>query len=183
MKLEKREVGDIVEFTLDHVDDTCDAWGICLVSYILGKFPGVKAIEDVCDSWGVPYKYFPHSSGWLVFKFDNENDRDNVLANGPYASFGRPWVMKKMPQFFRFDDGAFAKVPTWIKFPNLSMEIWTFDGLSMLASKVGEPIATDKITAAKTHPSYARVLVDVDATKPLVRSVKYKLPGGKVVEQ
>lgn len=149
----------------------------------MGKFPGVKAIEEVCDSWHVPYKYFPHSSGWLVFKLEKEEHRELVLANGPYISYGRPWVLKKLPPFFRFDDECFAKVPTWVKLPSFPMECWSFDGLSMIASKIGEPIATDKLTCDRTHPSYARILVSVDATKPLVRTVLYKSPFGGVKEQ
>lgn len=55
--------------------------------------------------------------------------------------------------------------------------------MSMIASKIGEPIATDKLTCDRTHPSYARILVEVDATKPLVRTVLYKSPFGGVKEQ
>lgn len=53
----------------------------------------------------------------------------------------------------------------------------------MIASKIGELITTDKFMAKQTHPSYVRALVEVDTSLPLVLSVLYRAPNGKMKEQ
>ncbi|KAL9273935.1 hypothetical protein AKJ16_DCAP19787 [Drosera capensis] len=45
---------------------------------------------------------------------------------------------------------------------------WEFKTLGRLAGKVGFPIRTDSMTAAKARILYARVLVDIDTSKDLV---------------
>ena len=30
-----------------------EAWGICVITYVLGKFLGIKSIEGVTKAWGV----------------------------------------------------------------------------------------------------------------------------------
>lgn len=61
------------------IDDLETAWGFCLVGYFAAKFPGKQALLQLCNSWKVKYKYYSHTSGWLVFKFENAADRDMVL--------------------------------------------------------------------------------------------------------
>lgn len=51
--------------------------------------------------------------------------------------------------------------------------------LGKIASKVGKPILTDKLTSTKERLSYARVLVEVDESKELVQTNHMKLPTGK----
>ncbi|KAI3463914.1 hypothetical protein Pfo_020577 [Paulownia fortunei] len=170
----------IVDQDLDKVEK---AWGFCLVGYFVAKFPGKSALLQLCDSWNVKYKYFAHSSGWLVFKFDNEADRDKVLKGGPYFVFDRPLLLKIMPSCFEFDDDEIRTVPVWINLPGLPLECWNTTALSKITSKVGKPLMTDKLTHTKERLSYARVLVEVDVAKELIRSIKIKLPNGKIREQ
>lgn len=55
--------------------------------------------------------------------------------------------------------------------------------LRMIVSYVGEPIAMDQLTMEMSRPLYARVLVEVDVTKPLARMVSFQLPNGVVRNQ
>lgn len=99
----------------------------------------------------MPSQYFFHETGWMVVKFENAKDRDMVLQNGPYETFGTPWMMKEMPPYFKFDDKCFSQVPTWIKFPTLHLECWGEEGLSTITSFVGKPISTDHFTGRGTN--------------------------------
>jgi hypothetical protein len=38
----------------------------------------------------------------LAFKFNSEADKLVILHGGPYLVFGRPLVLKAMPEFFDF---------------------------------------------------------------------------------
>lgn len=47
--MEEYEVGvDGVHFEEGDLNDVKDACGICLIAYVIGKFPGTKAIDEEC---------------------------------------------------------------------------------------------------------------------------------------
>ncbi|XP_022843290.1 uncharacterized protein LOC111366827 [Olea europaea var. sylvestris] len=177
------DLPEIVALEEDDVHEVEDAWGFSLVGYVAGRFPGKTALLQLCNSWKVNYKYSVHTSGWLIFKFENAEDRLNVLEGRPYFVFGRPLMLKIMPQFFEFDDKEISTVPIWINLPGLPLECWKSKALSKIVSKVGKPISTDKLTSTMDRISYVRVLVEVDVSKELVRTVHMMLPNGKLREQ
>ena len=160
-----------------------EVWGICAVGYVMGKYPGYRAIEEVRKTWNVPHQFYIHESGWMVFKFQNEEDRDRVLLGGPYETYGAPWLMKMMPPYFNFGDDCFTKIPTWVRLPSLPLECWNERALSKICSYIGEPLASDQCTARRLRFAYARVLVEVDVTKDLVKEFDFFLPNGKQVNQ
>ncbi|CAH9105719.1 unnamed protein product, partial [Cuscuta europaea] len=121
-------------------------WGFCLVGCFTGRFPGLKAIYELLNSWGVHCTLKSHNKGWVIFKFKNEQDRTKVFTEGPYNIFGRLLILKMLSEDFTFDDEAFLKVPIWVKLPNLPLNLWNEEAMSKIASKVGVPITTDKVT-------------------------------------
>lgn len=92
-------------------------------------------------------------------------------------------MLKVMPRYFQFDDKEVCTMLVWINLPGSPLEFCDPVALGKIVSKVGKPISTDKLTATKGRLSYARVLVEVDASIELVRLVKSKLPNGKPREQ
>ncbi|XP_022857248.1 uncharacterized protein LOC111378308 [Olea europaea var. sylvestris] len=164
----------------DNIENT---WGYELVGYFASRFPGKVALLQLCDSWKVNYKYFVHSSGWLVFKFETDLERLSVLHGGPYFVYGRPLMLKVMPRYFDFDDKDVSTMPVWINLSGLPLEFWNTNALSKIVSKVGKPISTDKVMASRGRLSYARALIEVGASIELVRVEKIRLPNGILREQ
>lgn len=74
-------------------------------------------------------------------------------------------------------------MPVWITLSGLPFDCWNVNALGKIASKVGKPIATDKLISTKGRLSYAIVLVEVDASVKLISTVQMKLPTGKVRDQ
>jgi hypothetical protein len=74
-------------------------------------------------------------------------------------------------------------IPVWVKLRSLPLELWNQRALGKIFSKVGKPICTDQLTASRGRISYARVLVEVDAAKELVKEVSFKLPDGLMFHQ
>ncbi|CAH9075787.1 unnamed protein product [Cuscuta europaea] len=160
-----------------------EMWGFCLVGYITGKFPGLKAIYDLKNTWGVSCQIKTHAKGWIIFKFQNDGDREKVLNGGPYTIFGMQLLLKSLSEDFSFDDDEFLKVPIWVKFPNLHMKLWNEEAMSEVASMVGVPLSTDKVTQNRSNHHFARVLIEVDVSKPPRLSFHIRLPSRKVVNQ
>ena len=177
------EDGDMVLIEEKDVDVVEESWGYCLVGQFAGKFPGTAAIRSLREGWKVKCTNWIHRSGWIVFKFQSEEDRMSVLNGGPYFAYGRNLMLKLMPRCFRFGGEDFATVPVWVKLPDLPLDCWNDRALSKIVSRVGKPITTDKLTRTKERLSYARVLVEVDASKDLVTSVEMRLPTGVVYSQ
>lgn len=82
--------------------DVLTKLGFCLVSYIADKFAGLKDIRALSQFWGSSFQQ--HDSGWLIFRFARELDRQRILAGGPYFVYGTPLLLKHMPERFEFKE-------------------------------------------------------------------------------
>lgn len=58
--------------------------GFAWLDISLNGFPGKMASFHMCDFWKVKYNYFVHNSGWLIFKFEDEVDRQCVLERSVF---------------------------------------------------------------------------------------------------
>ncbi|GFQ03527.1 hypothetical protein PHJA_002496500 [Phtheirospermum japonicum] len=143
----------------------------------------MAAVHEITRKWSVSCKFFTHHSGWLVFKFNSEHDRDRVLNGGPYVIYGRPLLLKIMPSCFEFDDAEVSMMPVWVTLPGLPLDCWTQNALYKIGRKIGRPLATDEVTSNKERIAFARLLVEADISKELVRSVNIRLPSGKLRQQ
>ncbi|KAL5142856.1 hypothetical protein HKD37_09G025956 [Glycine soja] len=159
------------------------AWGHSLIGYVAGHFPGKKALLDCCQKWGVKFSYSAHESGWLVFKFESEDDLNQVLSAGPYFIFQRPLLLKVMPAFFDFGNEELSKIPVWVKLRNLPLELWNPQALGKILSKIGSTIRSDHLTSSKGFISFARALVEVNASLEFIDEVRFRLPIGKTFVQ
>ncbi|CAH9115694.1 unnamed protein product [Cuscuta epithymum] len=175
--------GDTLDFGDRILPSMVEMWGFCLVGHFTGNFPGLKAVHELRATWGVKCLVRSHNKGWVIFKFTNEEDRTKVLHNGPYNVFGKLLMLKELSDDFSFEDEEFLKVPIWVKFPKLPMKLWNDEAMSEVASMVGVPITTDKITQERTNNEYARVLIEVDVSKPPPLSFPIRLPSKKVFKQ
>ena len=176
-------VDEILQIGEEDVDDVEEAWGCCLVGQFAGRFPGLAAVRTIVESWKIKCHHRTHRSGWIIFKFESNEDRMCVLNGGPYFIYGRNLMLKSMPKCFRFGGEEIATVPVWVQLPELPLDCWNARALSKIDSRVGKPITTDRLTRSKERLSYARVLVEVDASKDLVTSVEMRLPTGVIYDQ
>lgn len=171
-------------FLTDDLDHSCDEWKLCAIGYVSRKFPGYRALTSIIENvWHCKATLSMHESGWLVYKFQTEEDKCSLLCGGPYLVYGRPLILRSMSEYFDFSTSEMTQVPVWIKFPNLPLKCWTTRCLSKLSSVLGKPIQSDKLTATKEIVSYARVLVEVDLLAHLRSFINVILPNGNTLTQ
>ncbi|XP_012842639.1 PREDICTED: uncharacterized protein LOC105976781 [Erythranthe guttata] len=90
--------------------------------------------------------------------------------------------IRSMPEFFNFDINDMMFVPVWVIIRNISAELYNKKALSKIAQKIGKPVQMDKVTSEMGRLGFARLQVEVDASKPLRRSLTLINAKGKSYE-
>ncbi|GFZ20851.1 hypothetical protein Acr_29g0000130 [Actinidia rufa] len=176
---------ELAMIELEDIQESDFLWERCLIGYFGGRFPGRQALRKITNSWKVQVTVKHHGSGWLVFQFSSEDDKANVLGNGPYIIYGRPLLLKAMPRLFKFGNEAISTFPIWVQLRYIPLDIWCPRVFGIICSKIGKPIHMDKMTTQKERITYARCLVEIDMAKEIKHTVKVNLnfPGGGIYEQ
>ncbi|XP_070010090.1 uncharacterized protein LOC142164212 [Nicotiana tabacum] len=126
---------------------------------------------------------FMHEEGYFIIKFQSIDDMQKILCTGPYTINNRPIILKPWTADFDFDKEFPTDIPIWIKLPKLLMNCWGINSLSRIASATGIPMYVGECTAKQIRVSYARMLVEVNVTKPLPDQVEVNDPSGRVFQQ
>ncbi|XP_070008264.1 uncharacterized protein [Nicotiana sylvestris] len=159
-------------------------WRNALIGYVLGGMPSFKEmLQFVYGVWqfvSTP-RVFLH--GYFIFKFESEDDKNLLLQNGPYTFNSRPMILKEWIPDFKMNKEPMRLVPLWVSFAKLPLQCWTEDNLGRLASYLGRPICTNKLTATGDRISYARVLIDMDITQQLPEVITIEKSDGTIWEQ
>lgn len=103
----------------------------------------------------------------FTFKLITAEDRDNVLALGPWY-FSNKLIRKHWREGVNFKDEPCSKEPAWVKFHRIPFSYCTPEDLSYIAGGVGTPLFTDRVTGDMEPMNYARICdeVDVNASFP-----------------
>ncbi|XXG42179.1 hypothetical protein AAC387_Pa01g2513 [Persea americana] len=72
--------------------------------------------------------------------------------------------------------------PVWIKLKGLPYHCWSQNIILSLASSIGQPLKLDAITMAQRIHTFARVLVNLDLSKPKPPSILVDLHGEQELE-
>ncbi|XP_070032037.1 uncharacterized protein LOC142168088 [Nicotiana tabacum] len=105
------------------------------------------------------------------------------MQAGPYSYHNKPFILQNWEIEFHFDPKCITTIPLWVHFPSLPVGYWTADVLSKVASAIGTPMYTDRYTTDLNKISYARVLVKVDITKPMLESMEIDTPSGTIQQE
>ncbi|XP_020245364.1 uncharacterized protein LOC109823497 [Asparagus officinalis] len=114
--------------------------------------------------------------GIFLFKFNNKDEMSDILEKGPWFFGSRPLSLKPWSIGEDYEKINSCLYPVWIQLPALKLNLWNAQSISKIASAVGRPITTDKLTANKQRLAYARVLIEVDMPAPLPDFITLKGP-------
>nr|XP_016441125.1 PREDICTED: uncharacterized protein LOC107766790 [Nicotiana tabacum] len=176
----------VVQIVEEDVRELNDHWATALIGYVLGDTPYEKSMEAyIASVWDFVPKpqILYHSDGYYVFIFSTIEDRDLVMQAGPYSYHNKPFILQNWEREFHFDPKCITTIPLWLHFPSLPVGYWTADALSKVASAIGTPMYTGRYTADLNKISYARVLVKVDITKPILESIEIDTPSGTIQQE
>ncbi|XP_019235091.1 PREDICTED: uncharacterized protein LOC109215473 [Nicotiana attenuata] len=176
----------IIELDTNEIDRETMKWQHAIVLYVMGESPSIGMLDQfIATQWNFiskPKIYF-HNDGYFVVKLNSMEDKDAVLASGPYMIRNKPIIVKAWSPNFDFSKEVLQTIPIWLKLPNLPLNCWSMDSLSRIGSGLGIPLYADECTSKIERISYARLLVEMDVTKDMPTMLKVMDPKGNVFEQ
>ena len=172
-----------VEISAEEWEEGSKDWECCLVGYVPGCEPRFKDMVRFANSqWK---KDTPQvlmlTKGVFLFSFLNAEAMQLILDKR-WTFYGNPLILKPWTPDFDVDNLEMEKLPVWIQLPQLHLSLWNPTALQKIASFIGKPIATDKLTARRDRLEYARVLVEMDIVYDLVTDIPVKFPRGEVMQ-
>ncbi|GJZ67450.1 RNA-directed DNA polymerase, eukaryota, reverse transcriptase zinc-binding domain protein [Tanacetum coccineum] len=162
------------------VEEGSKKWDLTLVRYFVGLKMGYYEISGHLKRMWISHQLaeiITNDCGLYFLKFRSLEGMNFVLENGPWLVDSKPFFVKKWEAGMCMEKPKPDKVPLWVKIMNVPLEAWNAQGISRIASRIGNPIIMDRITTsmcdrAYGRASFARVLIEVDASKELVESVE-----------
>ncbi|KAL0283802.1 UNVERIFIED_CONTAM: hypothetical protein Sradi_7216200 [Sesamum radiatum] len=167
----------IVRPSLDMIRNGAQRWATTAVGYFLGKRPYFHHVNEFARSvWPMVREVKATANGFFFFEFKTMAAMEEVIEGGPWLFHGQAIVLQKWEPGMVLRKLQHTQVPVWIKLRHLPVELWTTEGLSMVASGVGKPLYPDAITLACTRLDFARVCVMLDISAKLLKHIVIMIP-------
>ncbi|KAK1389486.1 hypothetical protein POM88_017664 [Heracleum sosnowskyi] len=151
------------------------AWENCIVGYFFERRVAFHTMEfHAKRHWGNRglMEVIMNDDGFFFFKFNCEADLLEVLEDEVCMVKGKPLIMQRWyPQIVLSKDVP-KFIPLWVKIFNVPLQFWNSAGLSRIGSGIGNILMDDGLTEKMCHEatgrlSFAKLLIEVDAKKPL----------------
>ncbi|XP_062114704.1 uncharacterized protein LOC133825827 [Humulus lupulus] len=114
--------------------------------------------------------------------FRDEETRDLVLESGVVHFDKKPVILRPWTTDIE-SLKSIKSVPIWIRLPDLGLQYWGTNCLSALVSTIGKPIMIDKITKYRSMIKFAQILVDMEISDSLPKSISYINERGHIMDQ
>lgn len=155
-----------------------------IYGYFIGKRIAFPVVENyVYNTWakyGIQ-KIMMNSKGFFFFRFATEKGVNDVLEGGPWMIRNVPIILNKWSPDANLSKDTHQTVPIWVKMSEVPLGAFTEDGLSVIASQVGEPLRLDEYTSQMCkeswgRSSFARAMIEVNANEELKDEVVIGVP-------
>ncbi|XP_021598885.1 uncharacterized protein LOC110604906 [Manihot esculenta] len=108
---------------------------------------------------------------YFEISFGNSTDFSKVLAEGPRIVCGHNFTIQPWSLSFDPSNPHPSSIVSWIRIPNLLSSLYHKPILEQVGSMIGKVIKIDERTLLATRGCFARLVVTVDLTKPLITRI------------
>ena len=84
-----------------------------------------------------------NTKGFIIFKLASIEGVNGILVNGQWFIRYSPIILKKWTPNANLLKEDLNSVPVWVKFHDAPIVLFSVDGLSAMATKLGNPIMFD----------------------------------------
>ncbi|GKC57395.1 retrovirus-related pol polyprotein from transposon TNT 1-94 [Tanacetum coccineum] len=114
--------------------------------------------------------------GMFYFKFSSLQGLEQVLEKGPWLIRNVPLILTKWSPNMTLSKDEVTRVPVWVKMHKVPVVAYTADGLSLIATQIGNPLGLDAFTCKIDCHVFGHTLdhcpkkITVKPTSPVVVS-------------
>ena len=108
---------------------------------------------------------------YYLVKFELAEDVDSILKGGPWFIGQQFLSIRQWEPEFKASTATLSSVAVWIRFPKLPMEFYEPSDLKKIGRAIGPVLIIDSHTANWERGRFARLCVQVNLDKPLVRKI------------
>ncbi|KAK9999219.1 hypothetical protein SO802_018822 [Lithocarpus litseifolius] len=157
------------------------AWDNALIVKVFGRTVGFHYMHrSVMSLWKPQGRVDCMDLGrdFFLFKFEAKDDMDRVLSDGPWFIGGHFVAIRLWEPNFKASMAVVSTVAVWVRLNELPVEYYDAAALREIGSAIGPVLKVDTNTASGTRGRYARLCVQIDLSKPLVRTIQV----GKLIQ-
>ncbi|XP_058782915.1 uncharacterized protein LOC131657547 [Vicia villosa] len=178
--------GIVIEIEEDDIVSEVKYWETTLILYAMGEELSMNMVKNFMEKvWNfvkLPDLFY-HEEGYFILRFHSHDDMDAVLMRGPYTLRNISLMLREWKPDFNLKRDMLRTVPLCVKLPKLPLHLWGEKSLSKIGSAIGVPLVTDECTTNKLRVSYARILVEVDTTREMIKEIAIKDCEGRIMKQ
>ncbi|KAL4305453.1 uncharacterized protein DS421_16g533350 [Arachis hypogaea] len=105
---------------------------------------------------------------YFFVHFSDEEDYSHALFGGPWMIAGHYLIVQRWRPFFLESENEVKKIATWIRIPNLPIELYNHKFLWRVGSVIDSLLKIDYATSIHSRGRFARICVEIDLSKKLV---------------
>ena len=108
---------------------------------------------------------------YYLVKFELMEDVDTILKGGPWFIGQQFLAIRQWEPGFKASKATLSSVAVWLRLPELPLEYYEPNALKKIGSAIGPVLRIDSHTVNWERGRFARLCVQVNLDKPLVRRI------------
>nr|GEX17831.1 zinc knuckle CX2CX4HX4C [Tanacetum cinerariifolium] len=155
-----------------------------LYGYFIGKRMAFPVVEYYAKTNWAKHglkRIMMNAKGFFFFQFGMSQGLEDVLEGGPWMVCNSPIIIKKWTVKTSLLKEELTRIPVWIKFHDIPLQVFEEEGVSLIASYLGKPIMMDSITSSMCkdawgRSSFARCLVEINSDSDFLDKISIGVP-------
>ena len=128
-------------------------------------------------AWGVHHSttFTMTERGLYLVHCENRRDYERVLSNGPWTYRQDLVLITECFSMEEADERTITHTEIWVQFHNLSADLLTEEGVTILADPIGE-VLSEPLVSYLNGRQYFKVKILLDLAKPVKDKLKTTIP-------
>ncbi|KAH1082384.1 hypothetical protein J1N35_022145 [Gossypium stocksii] len=118
-----------------------------------------------------PIKIMDIANGYFLVKFQDHNDYNRVLSQGPWTVYGQYLTVQPWTKHFSPLQPYPSVVLAWIRLPNLQGYLYKQKIIEAIGGLIGKVVKLDVQTGNQTRGRFARLAVYLNLDRPLISQI------------
>ncbi|KAL0730479.1 hypothetical protein Bca4012_026572 [Brassica carinata] len=173
-----------VEIPDDVIDDSQPLWEDFVIGKFLSSAPHIAKVHVIVNKiWSLGNKAvkidaYEVNEFTIKFRIPDKQLRARVIRRGMWNIAGIPMVATQWSPVIEKSTEETKIIPMWVVLKNVPHQMYSWEGLSFLASPVGHPKRLHPDTELCNNFEEAKVFVEIDVLKDLPKSYHFRSKKG-----